>query len=532
MRLQAQVATALAVIAELAPNDPILECIDHSHLVDASSLQHLVLDDPDEALHLADAKLRVFPFKDVRTCWRRLYTDASIVKACLSICAGCGLRDGQRVTRDEASLRALIASLNAVERDLKIDVRDPRTSSWLSRVAHILDNALIMTGAPMRERLIENLFAVLQRATRETYFDISHDLKQSAPTKRRKLSLVPLFPPDSSVPAPPLRHPVERNSAPSFASVEKHIHDKRTPLVITHAVDHWPALSTRPWASKGYWLEQTFGGRRLVPVEIGRSYADEGWGQRIMEFREFVEQYIRRGGIAANGEGDDEETGYMAQHDLLAQIPSMRKDISVPDYCYIDPPLPEPGTPVFEKKRLEKAQHQRQQQQESKGNEETSEEEGLSLPKDPLVNTWIGPSWTISPLHHDPYHNILVQVVGAKYVRLYSPHTPASQIYPRGMEEVNSSLAEKSGNEETGMRNGHQKEGQQLIDMSNTSRVDLASIELSPAESEQWEDMWPGFQQAEYVETVLREGECLYIPIGWWHYVRGLEAGISVSFWW
>ena len=31
---------------------------------------------------------------------------------------------------------------------------------------------------------------------------------------------------------------------------------------------------------------------------------------------------------------------------------------------------------------------------------------------------------------------------------------------------------------------------------------------------------------------VLKEGECLYIPVGWWHYVRGLKAGISVSFWW
>ncbi len=71
-----------------------------------------------------------------------------------------------------------------------------------------------------------------------------------------------------------------------------------------------------------------------------------------------------------------------------------------------------------------------------------------------------------------------------------------------------------------------------MIDMSNTSQVDLAAIELSPAESEQWEAMWPGFQQAEYVEAVLKEGESLYIPVGWWHYVRGLKAGISVSFWW
>lgn len=94
------------------------------------------------------------------------------------------------------------------------------------------------------------------------------------------------------------------------------------------------------------------------------------------------------------------------------------------------------------------------------------------------------------------------------------------------MEAVTSSTSEKKGNQETtGLE-------EKSIDMSNTSQVDLASIELSPAESDQWDALWPGFLEAEYVETVLKEGECLYIPVGWWHYVRGLKAGVSVSFWW
>lgn len=75
-------------------------------------------------------------------------------------------------------------------------------------------------------------------------------------------------------------------------------------------------------------------------------------------------------------------------------------------------------------------------------------------------------------------------------------------------------------------------EDSKLIDMSNTSKVDLTSIELSPAECDQWDALWPGFLEAEYVETILKEGECLYIPVGWWHYVRGLRGGVSVSFWW
>ncbi|KAJ5226334.1 hypothetical protein N7468_007559 [Penicillium chermesinum] len=506
MSVSNAVTRALSAISNPTLDDPIHQCSDQ--------LTNPLLNDVNGALELADAKLRVFPFKDVQTCWRRLYTDASILKACLIIISRCGLsQQGDLAHGHEINASELIQELQDVEMETGIDPQ----AAWLDEVVHTLDRALIMTGAPRREAVIESLLGALQEATEGNSEG------------------------EESTGQPHLEHPVTRLSAPSFEEIQDHIEEVRTPLVITDAVDHWPAMSTRPWKSRDYWWGRTFGGRRLVPVEVGRSYTDEGWGQKIMEFREFADTYIWNGDLGIKSpqkkanNPEVHETGYLAQHDLLSQIPALRKDIGIPDYCFIDPPGPEPGTPVYESKQRERDARKESQKGPadpdlpagaSSPNAEDNEldaESPVGIPSNPIINTWMGPLWTISPLHHDPYHNVLVQVVGTKYIRLYSPRTPASQIHPRGKEVVTSS--EKGGPPDA-------NPSEKLIDMSNTSKVDVAAIELSPAEADQWEELWPGFLQAPYVETVLHEGESLYIPVGWWHYVRGLRGGVSVSFWW
>jgi lysine-specific demethylase 8 len=226
-------------------------------------------------------------------------------------------------------------------------------------------------------------------------------------------------------------------------------------------------------------LSQTIGGRRLVPIELGRSYVDEGWGQKIVTFQEFLEQYILLG-----PESHPLGKGYLAQHDLFAQIPSLRQDISIPDYCFTNPPPPHHTSPLAEK-------HLR-----------------LSGLIDPLLNAWFGPAGTISPLHTDPYHNILAQVVGKKYVRLYAPRE-SEKLYARGVEEGG-------------------------IDMENTSKIDIGLLEGWDGTKEdklEAHESFPLFNDADFVDCVLEEGECLYIPVGWWHYVRGLSVSFSVSFW-
>ena len=58
-----------------------------------------------------------------------------------------------------------------------------------------------------------------------------------------------------------------------------------------------------------------------------------------------------------------------------------------------------------------------------------------------ITNAWFGPSGTVSPLHHDPYHNLLCQVVGYKYVRLYSVECTGS-VYPRSGAQCNNSFVD------------------------------------------------------------------------------------------
>ena len=444
---------------------------------------------PESLIRLARSKLYSWPYARVPTCWRRLFVDASIVHA-IHITQTSLAPDGiDRQTRDlskDGRTEDSFPKGNGGDEEVGDD--------WIQEVVNLLDMAIIMAGAEHRREMIEDIIGKLRLYINPI---LSPDHNDDRPLqKRRKLSsyysrypdTFPTILSDQHV-SPPICYPIASAAAPSLQIFEQHLESQGGPLVIKGALDHWPALNERPWHSPSYLLEQTLGGRRLVPVEVGRSYTDEGWGQKVMQFGKFMKEYLikspereeeeatataRRdeqihdnGNVEAPASGGT-GIGYLAQHDLFSQIPSLRNDISIPDYCYTDPPPPSKIT----------------------GKDAPSQ---LS---EPLLNAWFGPAGTVSPLHTDPYHNILCQVVGQKYVRLYHPDQ-SMMLYPRGYEDG--------------------------VDMSNTSLVD--------AEGE-FDASFPLFRSARYVETTLREGECLYIPVGWWHYVRSLSVSFSVSFWW
>jgi len=461
-------------LCNLDPSDPIFEC--------PPQTRTLLLTHPALLVKLAHTKIHSYPFSEVPVCWRRLFTDASIADAAKIIKEESGefkkaklngrfnavggkrkwyRQDGLKAERGYAE-KAVNGSIDG----------DEEEEDWIQKVVRILDMAVIMAGAPEREEMIESLLSALQGHVEEL------EQEEYTPAQKKLRSSLDTFSIEEKN-VPDIQYLIPRYSAMSMGAFEEHLLAAQ-PLVIEDALTHWPAFHERPWKSPEYLLQKTFGGRRLVPVEVGRSYTDAGWGQRIITFKQFMDDHLLHPLKGINGRITSEEDaktniGYLAQHDLFTQIPSLRSDISIPDYCYTNPPPPAPGTPLALKPPQPKL-------------------------GEPLLNAWFGPAGTVSPLHTDPYHNILCQVVGRKYVRLYSP-SETGNLYPRGLEGGG-------------------------VDMSNTSLVD---VEADPVERN---GEFPLFQTAEYVDTIINEGECLYIPVGWWHYIRSLTVSFSVSFWW
>jgi hypothetical protein len=100
---------------------------------------------------------------------------------------------------------------------------------------------------------------------------------------------------------------------------------------------------------------------------------------------------------------------------------------------------------------------------------------------------WFGPRGTVTPLHHDALNNLFGQIFGRKQIKLLSPFDTVN-VY-------NERLC--------------------------YSAVDLAHIDY---------ERFPRMRNVTILDVTLEPGEFLFIPLGWWHWVKSLDTSISISF--
>lgn len=220
---------------------------------------------------------------------------------------------------------------------------------------------------------------------------------------------------------------------------------RQKPVVIRGLASKWPACAL--WNYPKYWKEH-ISLYRTVPVEVGETYMHDDWTQKCMPFEEFIDHIHTKESLSSN-------RMYLAQHQIFSQIPRLERDIYVPCYVY-----------------------------------------AMGAPDNDIRKSiWMGPKGTWTPLHSDPCHNIFVQLVGLKHLRLYSPDSAPH--LDLDTNPLTSNTSKMDRNEEIAC---------------------FRAVQRDPAHVA--------------MECVLGPGDALYIPRGWFHSVESHTASVSVSYWW
>ena len=105
------------------------------------------------------------------------------------------------------------------------------------------------------------------------------------------------------------------------------------------------------------------------------------------------------------------------------------------------------------------------------------------------VKLWIGPRGTVTPLHHDRGSVLFGQVSGRKHVKFISPF--------------------------------------HLLSLYNDPDTCYSEVVLDEAIDL---DRFPDMRHVVVREAVIGPGDFLFIPVAWWHWVRALDASISLTF--
>lgn len=102
------------------------------------------------------------------------------------------------------------------------------------------------------------------------------------------------------------------------------------------------------------------------------------------------------------------------------------------------------------------------------------------------ASVFFGPKGTVTPLHFDGTNSLFGQIYGRKRVKLVAPHD---------MENV-------------------------YAERYCFSAVDMERINFR---------RFPRMRRATVLEAVIEPGEFLFLPMGWYHWIKALDVSISVS---
>lgn len=100
---------------------------------------------------------------------------------------------------------------------------------------------------------------------------------------------------------------IETVHCPSLERFYENYFVRDRPVKLTGCISHWPALNL--WQDFRYIVKKA--GCRMVPIELGKHYADESYSQKLMKISDFVSEFFEKG---------NEKIGYLAQHQLFDQV--------------------------------------------------------------------------------------------------------------------------------------------------------------------------------------------------------------------
>lgn len=227
---------------------------------------------------------------------------------------------------------------------------------------------------------------------------------------------------------------------PDFKTFIKEHYSKHLPVVLTHGVDHWPALSK--WSPQ--YFADTFG-HKEVEIQLGRS-EDPHYELNASKYKKkmLLGEYCQM--VTHNGDSNDYYLTANNNKESLGNLVGLFDDVG--DF----------GKGYRDKKTLKSRSH-----------------------------LWFGPKGVFTSLHHDLTNNMLVQIYGRKKITLF----PAFQVPKIYNDQHVYSAA-----------------GYPVVDKNK----------------------FPLMNEVTPIEIVLHPGEAIFIPIGWWHCVEGIDVSMSISF--